>query len=41
MDHRVENDQRPLPLEHGYSARLILIHPYGWKSAEWLKRISS
>ncbi len=28
-----------LPLEHGYPARIIIPHLYGWKGAKWVYRI--
>ncbi|ADV65259.1 oxidoreductase molybdopterin binding protein [Desulfurococcus mucosus DSM 2162] len=35
----LEMDGRPLDLLHGYPARLVVPHLYGWKSAKWLSRI--
>lgn len=30
---------RPLPLKHGFPARPVIPHLYGWKSAKWLKEV--
>jgi DMSO/TMAO reductase YedYZ molybdopterin-dependent catalytic subunit len=30
---------KPLPIEHGFPARPIIPHLYGWKSAKWLNGI--
>lgn len=35
----LEMDRRPLDILHGYPARLIIPHLYGWKSAKWISRI--
>ena len=32
-------DGRPLEVEHGGPARLLVPHLYFWKSAKWIKRI--
>ena len=34
------HDGRPLPLEHGGPARLVVPKRYAWKSAKWLRRIT-
>ena len=34
------NDQRPLPIEHGGPARLLVPHLYFWKSAKWITRLT-
>jgi len=36
----LEMNRRPLDPEHGYPARLIIPHLYGWKSVKWLNRIT-
>ncbi|MEM4717541.1 MAG: molybdopterin-dependent oxidoreductase [Desulfurococcaceae archaeon] len=35
----LEMNSKPLDILHGYPARLIIPHLYGWKSAKWIKRI--
>lgn len=30
---------KPLPLEQGFPARIIIPHLYGWKSAKWVEKI--
>lgn len=35
----LEMNGKPLDILHGYPARLIIPHLYGWKSAKWLHRI--
>lgn len=35
----LEMNGRPLELVHGYPARLVVSHLYGWKSAKWISRI--
>ncbi len=35
----LEMNRRPLDPEHGYPARLVIPHLYGWKSAKWVYRI--
>ena len=30
-------DGQPLPAEHGGPARLLVPHPYFWKSAKWVR----
>jgi len=35
----VEMDNKPLDTLHGYPARLVIPHLYGWKSAKWITRI--
>jgi DMSO/TMAO reductase YedYZ molybdopterin-dependent catalytic subunit len=34
-----EYDGRPLPIEHGGPARLLVPHLYFWKSAKWVTRL--
>jgi DMSO/TMAO reductase YedYZ molybdopterin-dependent catalytic subunit len=34
-----EYDGRPLPVEHGGPARLLVPHLYFWKSAKWVTRL--
>jgi DMSO/TMAO reductase YedYZ molybdopterin-dependent catalytic subunit len=34
-----EYDGKPLPLEHGGLARLVVPHLYFWKSAKWLRSL--
>lgn len=36
----LEMNDRPLDILHGYPARLVIPHLYGWKSAKWLTKIS-
>ena len=36
----LEMNERPLDVLHGYPARLVLPHLYGWKSAKWVTKIS-
>lgn len=35
----VEMGGKPLDILHGYPARLLIPHLYGWKSAKWVSRI--
>ncbi|MGC8953312.1 MAG: molybdopterin-dependent oxidoreductase [Desulfurococcus sp.] len=35
----LEMNGKPLDILHGYPARLIIPHLYGWKSAKWVSRI--
>ncbi|MGC8982210.1 MAG: molybdopterin-dependent oxidoreductase [Desulfurococcaceae archaeon] len=35
----VEMNGKPLDILHGYPARLVVPHLYGWKSAKWVKRL--
>ena len=35
----IEMNNKPLDILHGYPARLIIPHLYGWKSIKWLNRI--
>ncbi len=35
----IEMNKKPLDILHGYPARLIIPHLYGWKSAKWITRI--
>ena len=35
----LEMNRRPLEPEHGYPARLVIPHLYGWKSAKWVYKI--
>jgi len=35
----LEMNGKPLDILHGYPARLVVPHLYGWKSAKWLKSI--
>lgn len=35
----LEMNGRPLDILHGYPARLVIPHLYGWKSAKWIKQI--
>lgn len=30
----------PLPIEHGYPARIFIPHLYGWKGAKWVYKIT-
>jgi DMSO/TMAO reductase YedYZ molybdopterin-dependent catalytic subunit len=32
-------DAKPLPIEHGGPARLLVPHLYFWKSAKWIRRL--
>lgn len=34
-----DHDGRPLPLQHGGPARLLVPHLYFWKSAKWVSRL--
>lgn len=34
-----EVDGRPLPVDHGGPARLLVPHLYFWKSAKWISRL--
>ncbi|MEZ0289999.1 MAG: molybdopterin-dependent oxidoreductase [Sulfolobales archaeon] len=36
----LEMNGEPLDILHGYPARLVVPHLYGWKSAKWIYRIS-
>ena len=31
------HDGEPLSPDHGYPARLIVLHLYGWKSVKWVR----
>lgn len=35
----LEMNRRPLEPEHGYPARLVIPHLYGWKSVKWINLI--
>lgn len=35
----IEMNGKPLEIEHGYPARLIIPQLYGWKSAKWINKI--
>jgi len=35
----LEMNGKPLEPEHGYPARLVIPHLYGWKSVKWIHRI--
>jgi len=35
----LEMNGKPLEPEHGYPARLLIPHLYGWKSVKWIRRI--
>jgi DMSO/TMAO reductase YedYZ molybdopterin-dependent catalytic subunit len=32
-------NDKPLSIEHGFPARIIIPHLYGWKSGKWLNKI--
>ncbi|MEM1742261.1 MAG: molybdopterin-dependent oxidoreductase [Desulfurococcaceae archaeon] len=35
----IEMNGKPLEIEHGYPARLVISQLYGWKSAKWVNRL--
>lgn len=35
----IEMNGKPLEIEHGYPARLVLPQLYGWKSAKWINKL--
>ncbi|MEM0380303.1 MAG: molybdopterin-dependent oxidoreductase [Desulfurococcaceae archaeon] len=35
----IEMNGKPLEIEHGYPARLVIPQLYGWKSAKWVNRL--
>jgi DMSO/TMAO reductase YedYZ molybdopterin-dependent catalytic subunit len=33
-------DGKPIPIEHGYPARIFIPHLYGWKGAKWVTKFT-